>query len=232
MNASPTKWDNKTLFKAIYQKNAWLNENTRSGNGSDLEETPIIRMKIPELLQKYEVQTMFDAGCGEFYWQKEMDLSFVTFYMGVDIVPAIIDHNKEKYAQDGRIFKVMDITTDQIPCVDIIICRDVFQHFSDNDIMRAVSNMKRSGSKYLLTSTFKQKRINEDPIKLADALQWRVTGKGRNLQLHPFTFPTPLETIAEGWQNKTLGLWKIADLPDYDVQNPEDKLERLNLLEE
>lgn len=227
--------DNKTLFKVIYQQNSWLNKNTRSGNGSDLTETPIVRLQIPQLIKKYGIKTMLDAGCGEFFWQKELDFSGIESYIGIDIVPEIIEHNQTKYPAARRSFMVLDMVEQDIPQVDLILCRDVLQHLSDDDVKQIIANMKKSGSTYLLASTFPHKQKNEDPAKQENAIQWRVTGKGRNLRIKPFNFPEPIEVIIEGFENKTLGLWKIADLPDYQVAPILPKApnkEHLSLLEE
>jgi|SRR5579872_1008878 len=219
-NGLPNDTDNKTLFKYIYKENSWLNKNTRSGNGSDLTETPIIRLQIPQLIEKYGIKTMLDAGCGEFFWQKELDLSSLELYMGIDIVPEIIEHNSKRYQTDRCTFALLDIVSQPIPTVDMILCRDVFQHLSDTDIQQAINAMKKSGSKYLLTSTFVNKNQNEDPTKHPRPLVARVTGRGRNLQLAPFNFPKPIDIIEEGFENKTLGLWKIEDLPTYQIASP------------
>lgn len=228
------------FFTAIYHQNSWVNPNTRSGCGSDLPETPIIRRQIPELLKKLDAKSVLDAGCGEFYWLKEVNLDFLDFYMGVDIVKEIIDNNTKKYGNEQRSFSVMNIVEEDLPTVDVVLCRDVFQHYGDMDIKRIVANIKLSNSKYLLTSTFRGKKQNNDPLNHANQILALVTGIGRNLEIEPFNFPKPLYTINEGFQGKTLGLWNVADLPDYTqeiasidiVKKNIDRSARINLIDE
>ena len=84
---------------------------------------------------------------------KEVDLAKYK-YWGADIVKDIIKNNKANYSNAKRNFIWADITSSTLPQVDLLFCRDCLVHFSYNDIARAVSNMKRSKSKYLLTTTF------------------------------------------------------------------------------
>jgi hypothetical protein len=67
----------------------------------------------------------------------------------------------------------------------------------------------------LLTTTFPAAADNED-IVTGD---WRVL----NLECSPFDFPPPMELLNEGcteaggrFADKSLGLWRIADLPRLD----------------
>ncbi len=220
----------KDLFKIIYDNNLWVNRNTRSGSGSDLPETPIIRIQIPELLKKINARSLLDAGCGEFYWLKEVDISFLDFYLGVDIVDEIIKNNILRYGSEKITFAIMDIRHDKLPTIDVILCRDVLQHYTDENVKKIINNIKRSGALYLLTSTFRDKKANIDPAthdKVGNAL---VTGNGRNLEIAPFNFPLPVFYINEGFKGKTLGLWKISELPDY--PEPKSKPSLAHLLDE
>jgi hypothetical protein len=72
--------------------------------------------------------------------------------------------------------------------------------------------MQRSGSAFLLTTTFPGVRVNE---KLNQKVRWRPL----NLTRPPFDFPPPLRVLNEGctedqgrWADKSLGLWRLADL--------------------
>lgn len=226
---------NKDLFKLIYDKNYWVNKNTRSGNGSDFTETPIIRLQLPYILKKYDIKTVLDLGCGEMFWQKEMDLPFLQMYIGADIVPNIIEHNKRTISDKRYSFVLLDIVEQEIPCADAIVCRDVFQHLTDHDIKKAIDNIKKSGSRYLITSSFREKTKNIDHKTKSNPVQSKINGSERNLELAPFNFPPPVEYITEGFRGKSLGIWQISDLPDYSIltQPQEANLQKhLQLLEE
>jgi hypothetical protein len=89
------------------------------------------------------------------------------------------------------------------------LSRDCLVHFSNADIIRALRNFKASGAKYLLMTTFTNKRVNTDVMNG----DWRPL----NFQLEPFNLPVPLvlinEKCTEGggtYSDKSLGLWSLA----------------------
>ena len=80
------------------------------------------------------------------------------------------------------------------------------------DALAALKNIKRSGSRYLLTTTFTERDSNMD----IQTGQWRPL----NMLKPPFSFPSPIMIINEkctegdgSWGDKSLGLWKISDIP-------------------
>lgn len=95
-----------------------------------------------------------------------------------------------------------------MPKSDIVIIRDCLVHFSYEDIFNAIKNIKSSGSKYLLTTTFTNNHFNHDI----------VTGHWRRLNLleKPFNFPSPILVINENCtegngesKDKSMALWEI-----------------------
>ncbi|MBK7951828.1 MAG: class I SAM-dependent methyltransferase [Deltaproteobacteria bacterium] len=156
---------------------------------------------------------MLDAPCGDFFWMREV-AGLPASYVGGDIVPALIEGNRSKYADPGRRFEVLDIVRDPIPRVDLIHCRDCLVHLPLAMAKQAIANFQQSGATYLLTTTFpKTGRANID-ISIGE---WRPL----DLELAPFGFPPPLWSLAEvpelsadGITHfKHLALWKLADLP-------------------
>ncbi|MFQ5439843.1 MAG: hypothetical protein ACE5DL_00095 [Nitrosopumilaceae archaeon] len=198
----------ESIFEEIYQTNRWNDSESRSGPGSNLKNTQLIRKEILKILKEYKINSILDVPCGDFNWMKEVKLDSIS-YIGADIVEGIILLNNKKYASKNKMFKKLDIVTDSLPTVDLILCRDLFIHLSINEIKNSIKNIKKSNSKYLLTTSFIERRKNED-IKTGS---WRPL----NLLIAPFNFPKPITTINEGWSEKeykdrTLLLWKIIDL--------------------
>jgi len=207
------------VFTEIYKKNRWKGI-SQSGIGSSLEETEIIRKKLPKLFLELKVKSLLDIPCGDFYWFKEIELGSIS-YIGADIVEDIIIKNK-KYENKNRTFIKLDLCYDSIPKVDLIFCRDLFQHLPTKDISKAITNIKKSYSKYLITSSHLSTKLNKEIIK----------GEYRelNLLLPPFSFPKPLKIIdekfvREGFPMKSLLLWNVEDLPE-NLENA--KLNRRN----
>lgn len=198
------------VFGTIYLSNYWGSEVSRSGTGSDLQQTEAIRATLPPLLRELGVRTMLDLPCGDFHWMSTLDLD--VDYVGADVVAEMIAQNTARHANERRRFQVLDVATDSLPCVDLVFCRDLLVHFSFEDAKRAIANLKRSGSTWLLTTTFADRTANFD----IETGQWRAL----NLQLPPFDFPPPMRMINENctegggtdWADKSLGLWRLADL--------------------
>ena len=206
------KPQHEIVFNKIYRTNAWGDPDTYSGAGSNTTNTAVIREKLPLLLKELGVRTILEIPCGDFFWMKDLPLD-VDRYIGADIVRDIIAANKKKFECPGKIFIVLDILSDSLPTVDLILCRDCLAHFSHNTIKRALTNMKKSNSRYVLTSTYTSRNENPDIS----------TGSFRplNLQIAPFRFPAPITVFNEQcmygngvYFDKSLGLWEIKNIPE------------------
>jgi SAM-dependent methyltransferase len=200
----------RARFQHMYRHGKWgSRERSSSGTGSNLEQTWAVRERLPALLRELGVRTLLDIPCGDFYWMTEVDLGGVE-YLGADIVPEVIAANRERYGGAlGRRFVTLDITRDPLPRADLILCRDCLVHLANREARHALENIKRSGSTYLLATTFTSRPENPDV----------VTGFWRplNLELPPFALPKPLLTINENcpeidFPDKSLGLWRIESL--------------------
>ncbi|MBR0712874.1 class I SAM-dependent methyltransferase [Bradyrhizobium liaoningense] len=198
------------IFVHAYRTNLWGDPESVSGIGSGVVRTAAFRDEIPALLDRIGARTLLDAGCGDFNWMKEVSLS--QHYIGWDIVPELIAANA-KHASEKRSFVHGDITSDALPRVDVILCRDCLVHFSFAEAWRALQNFKRSGSLYLLTTTFIAHSDNVD-IRCGD---WRTL----DFEAPPFNFAPPVHAIDERclhtggiYRDKRLALWRIADIPD------------------
>jgi hypothetical protein len=168
--------ETEKIFTNIMEKNCWGDKDSLSGSGSNLEQTQQVIIQLPLLLKKYNIKTMLDLPCGDFFWMKNTNLKGIT-YIGADIVPKLIEQNKKKYPLVD--FRVLDIINSPLPKVDLIFCRDCFVHLPYDSIHKAIQNCIKSGSRYLLTTSFKHHdNIN---IQLGE-YNWRPL----NLEKAPF----------------------------------------------
>ncbi|WP_370943793.1 class I SAM-dependent methyltransferase [Amycolatopsis sp. cg5] len=201
-----TAMTNRDRFDFIFRANMWAADSV-SGPGSELEQTSALRAGLPPLLARFGVRSLLDLPCGDFGWLSTVDLG-VESYLGADIVPELVARNVERH---GESFQVLDLITDELPRADLVLCRDCLVHLSFHDIGRAIGNLRRSGSRYLLTTTFTDLTTNAD-IVTGD---WRAL----NFCRAPFDFPEPLAVLYEecteengAFADKALGLWDIASL--------------------
>ena len=195
------------MFTRIKKNNYWGSDESVSGGGSTLVQTQKLIVELSKLLQNKEIKSMIDIPCGDFNWMQKVNLDNIR-YTGADIVDELICENIQKYEANNIKFQVLDIIRDPIPANDLIFIRDCFVHLSYNDIFKAIANIKKSGCKYLLTTTFTDRHSNYDII----TGEWRPL----NFQNKPFLFPTPehilIEDCTEGdgeFIDKSMGLWRI-----------------------
>ena len=81
------------MFSRYFEDNSWDDAESRSGPGSNLAGTEMVRRSLPGLLRKYGVRTFLDAPCGDLYWMREIVEAADLRYIGADIVPALIAGN-------------------------------------------------------------------------------------------------------------------------------------------
>lgn len=199
------------VFTEISRTNTWLESESVSGIGSSLLQTAEIINHLPNILRELNVKTFLDLPCGDFNWMQKVNMEAI-HYTGGDIVQHIVTSNQEKYAREHIIFLQLDLLKDELGAYDMIFCRDCLVHLSFEDIRKAIKNIKKSGSKYLMTTTFPDQKVNEDIITGG----WRPL----NLEKVPFDFPKPLYVLNEkctemngAFADKSLSVWEIADLP-------------------
>ncbi len=205
------------VFTDIFKSNVWAYESeTVSGVGASLHYTENMRKELSALIKKYNIKTILDMGCGDFNWMKHVISDDIT-YIGMDVVKEIIENNSAKYATHTISFIHDEVSTAQLPRVDLIICRDIIPHLSYQWAMLLLKNIKQSGSKYVLLTTYgdearENKNLTEQEIGVAN---YPVT-----MQKLPFNLGEPLDLFNENCPypyfgitpDKVLGLWDAEDL--------------------
>lgn len=197
------------IFSRIYSTNLWGDPESRSGPGSSVLRTRLIRPALTDLCRDFGVRSLLDLPCGDFNWMRWTDLDGID-YTGGDIVSEIVKGNQQKYGSASRRFLHLDMVRDSLPFADVILCRDGLVHLSFADIFLSLERMQASQSKYILATTFRNHVRNED----IDTGGWRPL----NLQISPFWFPTPVCSIWDGpradgtYADKFLELYKLDDL--------------------
>lgn len=207
-------------FRLIREKGLWKGSESVSGAGSGQEQTHQLKIELPRLVTRLGVASMLDLPCGDFTWMQDVALP-VASYIGADIIPEIIEENQRRFGTAGRRFEVLDLTADDLPEVDLLLCRDALVHLSFADARSALHNVVHSRIRYLLVTTFPGCTMNED-ITTGD---WRLL----NLEKPPFSFPPPQHVVNEGcteadgrYRDKSLGLWQVSDLRATPFMSPRD----------
>jgi SAM-dependent methyltransferase len=197
------------IFTELWRTHGWQGSESLSGPGSSLEETRVVRDKLTQLIKTYNVTSIVDLACGDFYWMQHVDLAGAT-YTGVDIVAPMIKQLQQQYQTEDnkRVFLTADVTKDKLPKADLVIARDVIGHLTLENGLALIANARASGSTYLLSTYFTARRANE---QITDG-NWRPV----DLSQPPYNLGAPIAVIhedcAEGngvFADKELGLWRL-----------------------
>jgi hypothetical protein len=211
-----TDADAEKVFTDIFENNKWGRGKSKSGTGSTLDATAPLREGLIQLFSDFGISTLVDAPCGTGEWVTTVTRS-LNIYMGFDIVRSLIDEARALPGLPrGHFFNVADITKDILPRADAILCRDCLVHLPFGLTKDALENFKKSGSTYLLATTFPLR----DNSELANWGGWRPI----NLERPPFNFPRPLRLLrdrppreGDKWADKSVGVWRLDQIGDIEL---------------
>lgn len=196
------------IFSAFAALNRWGSTESRSGSGSTLDQTASIRAELPRLVREHSIVRLLDIPCGDGHWVREADLGLEE-YIGADIAPVLV-RRLSRSAKPHERFLRLDLVSDALPRADAVLCRDALVHMSLEQALAALENIRRSGARVLIATTFPG-RVNAEV----------ATGGWRPLDLSapPFDLGPPDELIdercteADGqYSDKGLGVWLLREV--------------------
>lgn len=195
-----------SVFAKIAETNSWGNKESKSGPGSTLAATTSLRKGLGEVLQKLNIRTFVDAPCGDMNWMRQFQYPFEKF-IGIDIVPGIIEKLRTENFPPQYHFQVGNIVTDILPAADAVFCRDCLVHLPFGLILEARRLWKSAGFKFVFATTFPNTETNTD----CKPGEWRRL----NMAIAPFDWSTPQLIIpdADGLgppsNSKSIGVWQL-----------------------
>jgi SAM-dependent methyltransferase len=126
----------ETVFTEIYDNCVWgSNENGFgiSGGGSTLEATVVYREFLQSFFLKHDIHSVVDFGCGDWEFSRTINWDGID-YIGYDVVARLISQNQEKYGAPNIHFYHGNGLNVDLPSADLLVCKDVLQHLSNEDI--------------------------------------------------------------------------------------------------
>jgi hypothetical protein len=121
-----------------------------SGCGSQMDNSTLnVRENLYNFLIKYNIKSIFDAPCGDYWWMRHVDLKEIE-YIGGDIITEQMKKLNKNFPD--KKFIRFDVIKDKFPDVDLLFCRDCLFHFSKKDKIMTFENFINSNIKYLLMS--------------------------------------------------------------------------------
>ena len=143
--------NHKEIFSSIYKNQVWGNVPNSpfySGGGSDEEYAKPYVEAIVRYIRENKIKSVVDLGCGDFRIGKEICEKTRVNYMGIDVVPELVEYNKKNFASDDVDFDQLNIVYDPLPKGELYLIRQVFQHLSNQDIRRVLK--KLSSTQHLI----------------------------------------------------------------------------------
>ncbi len=184
----------REVFSKIYQENIWGNGNSimRFNSGLGSTDDFLVNLYVSNVKNYFSSTNLLSAvdyGCGDFRVGKNFCNIFSPYY-AVDLVPELIEFNKEFYAKDNVEFLLLEEQL-HIPKANVIIIRQVFQHMSNNDIKEVLDYILNNNFKFLILTEhipngenikWNKDKINSSDIRLSQ-------NSGVNVELFPFNLP-------------------------------------------
>lgn len=185
-------------FTAIYKKNIWADDESVSGKGSRNDSLSVKESleALDYVFSNYEINSLLDLPCGDLNWIIKFIKARPNLdYTGCDIVEELIATNSKKYP-DLKLLR-LDIIKNVPAKADLVFCKDLINHLTYKEIFSSLSNLAKSGSKFLLITSNSGCTNTELP-------RWRMaTSRPIDLQSAPFFFPAP------EWKSNYLSLWRL-----------------------
>jgi SAM-dependent methyltransferase len=129
------------VFTDIYKNAGWGGVDY-SGTGSELDSNREYMAFIEKFIDKKNIKTVLDLGCGDWQFSRYINWSSVK-YTGYDVVKHLIDKLNNQFGSPNIRFIHEDITTCDLPTGDLLICRDVLQHLPNNEIQKVISQIHK-----------------------------------------------------------------------------------------
>ena len=118
-------------FTQIYATNEW---GSGSGEGSAPIHTRGYVRFLRRFLRVHRIRSVVDLGCGDWQFSRLMDWNGIQ-YRGLDIVPDVIERNHRMFSAPNVQFHHFSTTWSELPGADLLIAKDLFQHWSNSTIL-------------------------------------------------------------------------------------------------
>jgi 2-polyprenyl-3-methyl-5-hydroxy-6-metoxy-1,4-benzoquinol methylase len=146
-------------FETIYFDNLWENEESVNGDGSTLMCSYEYLKFLQTFVEENNIKRILDLGCGDFNLMKHFNFKNIE-YLGMDLIYELIEKNNVNYSTHNIKFihtKIHDYKFED-NC-DLIICKDVLQHWSNKNVFEFLKLIKNY--KYcLLINDYENKKYN------------------------------------------------------------------------
>jgi SAM-dependent methyltransferase len=134
----------KSIFGDIYAKNEWggATGTLYSGSGSRGQPAQDYVLLVTNFIVQHNVKSVLDLGCGDFFIGRQI-ADVCEHYIGVDVVPSMIEQHRDRHGSSKIDFQCLDITRAPLPLADLCLIRQVLQHLSNKQIASVVQHLSQ-----------------------------------------------------------------------------------------
>jgi SAM-dependent methyltransferase len=171
--------DVRDVFRRIYDTSHWEGG---SGQGSRPDVTLVYRQVVQRLLGASDVRTVVDAGCGDWEFARLIDWSDIS-YTGIDVVPELVERNQAAFGGANVRFECRDFANSGLPPADLLLCKDVLQHWPIDWVQSFLASAPRRYRYALLTNDVSSVHCAADALNSnIEVGEWRTI----DLEMAPF----------------------------------------------
>ena len=180
---------NKEVFDSIYANSAW---GYKSGPGSDPFSARTWIDIVNGVIKSNQVSSILEIGCGDWRVGSRYNLNGV-LYTGIDASSVIIDELQSFETNDIHFINA-DAESFQFNHVDLILCKDVFQHLPNASVTTIMDKIMSHSPYVLVCNDWTE--VNTGDIEAG--------GHRRiNLKEEPFNYPL-IEVCRYGSEDKAI----------------------------
>lgn len=134
---APISKTDKEVFTKIYNAKHWGELSGPEVPKDEEGHHPFIDY-LQDFIAKHNVSSVVDMGCGYGELLKDLNLPENTTYLGLDIVDSVIAYNKLHHERTNVSYDTVDDIKDLTKYKgDLLILKDVIQHWSNDKILYA-----------------------------------------------------------------------------------------------
>ncbi len=141
----------RDVFREVYARNRWGGPEGVfcSGTGSEESQAASYAAAVRGFVRDRNIKSIVDLGCGDYRVGRMLRVPGVC-YLGIDIVPELVEHNRGLFSDSETAFMCRDLLVDELPGAELCLVRQVLQHLSNQEIAMALERL--NGYKYVLVT--------------------------------------------------------------------------------
>lgn len=161
----------ENIFTGMHERNL----KSSRPEGSLLQNTQPYVDFLQAFIKENAIRSVVEVGCGDWSISRYIPWGDIQYH-GYDVVKNVVEQNKKKYGRANVQFTHADALSSDLPSADLLICKDVLQHLSNEEIIHFLAK----------TDKFKHCLITNDINRVDKTVEHNTpiqTGKYRPLDL-------------------------------------------------